>query len=587
VIFNFALVTSDQTLGVLELSVASEDDQLPSHLEKLKEYAASHHLSSTIEVKTNAELRRALNPTPRHRIIFSDVSRESKNSILSKIDSLHQSHLRMIGARRLGQIVAIDVESDMSQQSLLDTLYEGTADQYIRVLSGGADLRRPRPFIFIGQPPQSLVQELHKRGALICVVGSAEIMDNTVLLTGHDGERFLELVQARRLDASESIVVHLDTNQSIPLWVPSNYVGFSTSATPAATFVLDRTEHILQLASVAPPKPHASSQGNGFVNLREASRFLEKSEGDVAVICTETVAACVTPSSDGPAGYVLTTVSKIHGQRLLARSLAAIAEFTPVKSVSGRLLSSSQHNTHSPTPDASSLLPLDSFEVHIQLEMDCNADVLFGLRQKLKQIADELKGDAALQPNNLSRIFKRLAVFDMDSTLVQQECIDEMAEVAGVGEEVKQITLRAMNGELDFESALRARVALLTGLQADELFQHICRNLEYTPGASFMAATLQRLGLTLAVVSGGFTSVVSAVKDFLKLHHAYANELEITDSKLTGGLAPGSPIVDSKSKLFHLKRLAETNQLPLEQSIAVGDGANVRLTSHQPLLLCV
>eukprot|EP01122_Echinamoeba_exundans_P002024 TRINITY_DN11991_c0_g1_i1.p1 TRINITY_DN11991_c0_g1~~TRINITY_DN11991_c0_g1_i1.p1 ORF type:complete len:614 (+),score=57.80 TRINITY_DN11991_c0_g1_i1:46-1887(+) len=575
VVLNFALVTSDPSAGALELSVASGDEKLFIHLEKLKEYASSNHLEISVVRKTLAALRRSLEPTSQHRIIFSAASSELKTNLFPKLEELRQAQLRVVGGLRRGQIIAIDVESDLNTQNLLDALCVDANKHHIAVLLSGVHLRRPRPFIFIGKPNQPLLQELHQRGALVCVIGYELNLDTAHSLAMSDGAKFLELVDQKSLDASESIVIHVDNTQTMPSWLPSNCLTFSTTATSTGTLVLERLDDVLELVSISPNQSHSASHSHGVTDITNFLQLLGDHGPDVSVACTQSSAVWSTAST-GAGGYTLTTTSKNCGQKLLGKSLAVLAEFATVTPISGRLLSSSYYSPLPPTADAASLVPLDSFELHINLAVDLNSDILQEIRLKLKQTSDNLKGDAAVQPNSLSRIFRRLAVFDMDSTLVQQECIDEMAEFAGVGDEVKKITLRAMNGELDFEAALRARVALLAGLHAEDLFHRICRNLEYTPGASLMAATLQRLGLTLAVVSGGFTSIISSVKDFLGLHHAHANELEIADAKLTGNLVPGAPIVDSKAKLYHLNRLAKLNQHSLEQSVAVGDGANER-----------
>jgi phosphoserine phosphatase len=220
------------------------------------------------------------------------------------------------------------------------------------------------------------------------------------------------------------------------------------------------------------------------------------------------------------------------------------------------------------------------------------------LRQALAKAGASLKIDVSIQRDELVREAKRLAVFDMDSTLIQLECIDEMAAIAGVGQQVMAITSRAMNGELDFEQSLRCRVALLRGLDAEPLFQKIRSTLIYTPGAHFMARVLKKLGFTLAVVSGGFTSIICEVKNSLGLDAAHANVLDIDceDNKLTGLLAAGTSIIDSRAKARTLRDMSHSLDLEPESVIAVGDGANVRpfpdakfdlLSHHVFFLFCL
>ncbi|WP_432822094.1 phosphoserine phosphatase SerB [Trichloromonas sp.] len=179
--------------------------------------------------------------------------------------------------------------------------------------------------------------------------------------------------------------------------------------------------------------------------------------------------------------------------------------------------------------------------------------------------------DIAVQKESLYRRAKRLVVMDMDSTLIQVEVIDELARVAGVGEQVAAITERAMNGELDFQGSLRERVALLKGLRADALEQ-VYRNIPLTPGARNLVTILKRLGYKTAVISGGFKFFTDRLKDDLGLDYAYANQLEIVDGVVTGGVV--GPIVDGARKACLLEEIAEKEGVTLDQVIAIGDGAN-------------
>jgi phosphoserine phosphatase len=180
-----------------------------------------------------------------------------------------------------------------------------------------------------------------------------------------------------------------------------------------------------------------------------------------------------------------------------------------------------------------------------------------------------------LQPDTVYRRHRRLCVFDMDSTLIQQEVIDEVAAFVGVKKEVAAITERAMNGELDFAASLKARVALLKGVPAD-VFERLKPKIVITPGAKELCKCLKRLGFTLAVLSGGFQPLADWLANELGLDHAFANHL-ISDDKtntLTGELDPAFPIVDSAHKQSLLISLAKGKGIPLAQTMAVGDGAN-------------
>ncbi len=179
--------------------------------------------------------------------------------------------------------------------------------------------------------------------------------------------------------------------------------------------------------------------------------------------------------------------------------------------------------------------------------------------------------DVAVQRAGLHRRAKRLIVFDVDSTLVDGEVIELLAEHAGCAEEVTAITDRAMRGELDFEASLRARVALLEGVDEAAL-DHVRTHLTLMPGARTVLRTLARLGYVTAMVSGGFTQVTDSLAAELGVDHNHANTLEVVDGRLTGRLV--GPIVDRAAKATHLRRIAEQAGVPLSQTVAVGDGAN-------------
>ena len=193
------------------------------------------------------------------------------------------------------------------------------------------------------------------------------------------------------------------------------------------------------------------------------------------------------------------------------------------------------------------------------------------MRRGLGEVASDHQIDVAVQPEGLYRRAKRLVVLDMDSTLIQNEIIEMLASEAGVEDEVRDITSRAMAGELDFEHALRQRVRLLAGLDAATVERAYDR-IALTPGARTFVRTLTRLGMKVAVVSGGFTEFADRLKAQLALDHAAANTLEIVDGVVTGELL--GPIVDRPGKAAVLIAIAELEDIPLEQVVAIGDGAN-------------
>lgn len=185
--------------------------------------------------------------------------------------------------------------------------------------------------------------------------------------------------------------------------------------------------------------------------------------------------------------------------------------------------------------------------------------------------AREAGMDIAIQRESLERRAKRLVVLDVDSTLIQDEAIELLAEEAGCRDEVQAITERAMAGELDFEASLRQRVALLQGLDVAVL-ERVRQRIRLTPGARTFVRTLKRLGFRIAIVSGGFTAVTDHLRDELGIDHAAANQLEIVDGVLTGRLV--GPVVDRAGKARILREVAAAEGIPTEQTVAVGDGAN-------------
>jgi phosphoserine phosphatase len=193
------------------------------------------------------------------------------------------------------------------------------------------------------------------------------------------------------------------------------------------------------------------------------------------------------------------------------------------------------------------------------------------LRTALGTVAAETGTDIAVEAAGLARRTKRLIVLDVDSTLVRGEVIDELAARAGRAAEVGRITAAAMNGELDFEQSLRARVAVLAGLPVSVL-DEVREHLVLTPGARTLIRTLQRLGFRCGIVSGGFTQITDPLAAALGLDFAAANTLEVADGRLTGGLV--GEVVDRAGKARALARFAGEHGVPLEQTVAVGDGAN-------------
>ncbi len=187
----------------------------------------------------------------------------------------------------------------------------------------------------------------------------------------------------------------------------------------------------------------------------------------------------------------------------------------------------------------------------------------------LTQGAEEV--DIAIQNDDMFRRNRRLVVFDMDSTLIQCEVIDELAALAGVGERVAEITERAMRGELDFSASFSERLALLNGLEEAKVLE-LADRLPLTEGAERLIETLRLLGYTTAICSGGFQIFGEKLMERLGIDYVYANELEIVDGKVTGRVI--LPVVDGNRKAQLMQEIADREGLSLQQVIAVGDGAN-------------
>ena len=197
---------------------------------------------------------------------------------------------------------------------------------------------------------------------------------------------------------------------------------------------------------------------------------------------------------------------------------------------------------------------------------------LSDMQSQLMQLSAEMEFDFSLQRDNMFRRMRRLICFDMDSTLIQTECIDELAMRAGVGDKVKEITERAMRGEIDFKESFKERVALLKGLDVS-VMKDIAENLPITEGVDRLMEVLKRYGYKIAILSGGFTYFGEYLQRKYGIDYMYANELEVDENgKLTGNYV--GEIVDGHRKAELLKLIAQVEKVNLAQTIAVGDGAN-------------
>lgn len=265
-------------------------------------------------------------------------------------------------------------------------------------------------------------------------------------------------------------------------------------------------------------------------------------------------------SMQGKNRYIIT----ILGRRLTAKQISAatkiIAEqglnIDSIKRLTGRV-------------------PLDeekaSVRSCIEFSVRGNPKNRMEMQRSLMKLSSEMGMDFSLQLDNMYRRMRRLICFDMDSTLIQTECIDELAERAGVGEQVRAITERAMRGEIDFKESFTERVALLKGLDVS-VMKEIAENLPITEGVERLMFVLKHYGYKIAILSGGFTYFGEYLKQRFGIDYVYANELEVENGKLTGRYL--GEIVDGKRKAELLRLLAQVEKVDIAQTIAVGDGAN-------------
>ena len=220
-------------------------------------------------------------------------------------------------------------------------------------------------------------------------------------------------------------------------------------------------------------------------------------------------------------------------------------------------------------------IPLDERKANIrsciELSVRGNPINMSEMQAQLLKLSGELDMDYSLQLDNMYRRMRRLICFDMDSTLIETEVIDELAIKAGVGDQVKAITESAMRGEIDFTESFRQRVALLKGLD-ESVMKEIAENLPITEGVDRLMFVLKRYGYKIAILSGGFTYFGNYLKQKYGIDYVYANELEIVDGKLTGNYV--GDVVDGKRKAELLRLIAQVESVDIAQTIAVGDGAN-------------
>ena len=274
-------------------------------------------------------------------------------------------------------------------------------------------------------------------------------------------------------------------------------------------------------------------------------------------------------AGQGKARHIITVLARKITAEQIARVSAIIAEFKlnidRIERLSGRV------PLNDDAPETGERRPSDQHNkacVEISARGQLNDDEF---RQRCMVLASELDIDVAYQEDTMFRRNRRLVAFDMDSTLIDAEVIDELAKAAGVGVQVAAITERAMRGELDFTASFRARVALLKGLD-ESVLQQIAARLRLNEGAERLVSTLKKMGYKTAILSGGFNYFGHHLQQRLGIDYVFANELEIRDGKVTGDVV--GQVVDGQRKAALLREIAAKENISLEQVIAVGDGAN-------------
>ncbi len=265
-------------------------------------------------------------------------------------------------------------------------------------------------------------------------------------------------------------------------------------------------------------------------------------------------------AAQGKPRHILTLLGRQISSRHLARVSAAVAQqgcnIDQITRLSGRRTLKN---------------PEEKRAASVQISLSGEVKDIAAMHAEFLQISQEMDLDVAVQEDNLYRRSRRLVCFDMDSTLIQTEVIDELAKVAGIGDQVAAITEAAMRGEMDFTESFTRRMALLEGLD-ESVLAEIAERLPITEGAERLIKHLRHFGYKVAILSGGFTYFANYLKEKLGIDYVYANKLDFKDGKLTGKVV--GEIIDGQMKATLLRQLAEQEGISLEQVIAVGDGAN-------------
>ncbi|MCD7976654.1 MAG: phosphoserine phosphatase SerB [Tannerellaceae bacterium] len=271
-------------------------------------------------------------------------------------------------------------------------------------------------------------------------------------------------------------------------------------------------------------------------------------------------AYCEWVNMQGKNRYIITIVAR----KLTAKQIAGISK---VVAEQGMNIDDIKRLTGRIPLDETARTPKASVEFSVRGNPKNKEE----MQKAFLDLSSELEMDISFQEESMYRRMRRLICFDMDSTLIKTEVIDELAVRAGVGDQVKAITEAAMRGEIDFNESFRQRCALLKGLDVS-VMQEIAENLPITEGVDRLMAVLKKVGFKIAILSGGFMYFGNYLKQKYGIDYVYANELEKVDGKLTGNYV--GDIVDGKRKAELLRLIAQVENVDIRQTVAVGDGAN-------------
>ncbi|MFX0099722.1 MAG: phosphoserine phosphatase SerB [Candidatus Hodarchaeota archaeon] len=292
--------------------------------------------------------------------------------------------------------------------------------------------------------------------------------------------------------------------------------------------------------------------------------------------CFETIKASLEKVKSETSGYLLIDFNKLETKKRVAANryikVTVLGKDAPgiVAKISGIVF-----NYHYNIENVQMISRKDIFAMDVMVSHPDDKETVNRFKKTLKESIDSDDLSVIIQDENIFSEEKKLVVFDMDSTLIQQECINELGSALNLKERIAKITEDAMNGKIDFKDALKKRVGLLKGVE-EAFLKKVADNLSFTPGAKELVDSLKKMGYKIALVSGGFSYFTNIVKEKLGLDYAFGNELIIEDGKLTGEINENF-IIDANQKAKIQKWLAQIEGIPPKSIVCIGDGANDRI----------